>query len=561
MKDFFKNKTNIILVTVLVLLCSLTVYLFVMIYGPKNVVAIDFSNLTEQEILEWKKSNELSDDVFSISYQYNEEVEKDKVCYQSVKEGDSITNGISIIISNGPDPDLEIKLPNISEMDYEKMKEWLDNNKFSNYHFAYVLDDEHEKNAVLNINVQNSAKRSDEIIIFISAGNGEDDPNITVPDFKSYSIAEINEWGEANRINIKINYVLSSTYASGTIIEQSLSSFSEISIGSTITITISQGVGITMKDFYNSTRSNVEIWCKENNIKASYYYVESNSVSENRVVSTEPKAGILIGSGDSIKVYLAKEKENKETVIVDGDRLNKTEKEFVEYIKSLGLNPVKGSTEYFSTTIIKGNVFSYDDGEFDKGSNINYNLSAGPYTFVANEYNGKSKGTVNSLISEYNNRNAHISVKFNEVETNKYNEGITFDCKSSKNGINTNVTCSIAKKESGSEPSPSPSPSPSPTPSSSPSPTLSPTPTPTPTPEQENYIGTKLLYSSPDGYDATLELVNRNLGVFDLTIVDGFDEVLASGQIISISVGNYGTAYDPGLYPISTEVVVVINKK
>lgn len=610
MKDFFKSKTNIILLTVLIILIVIAGFLAYSMFGPEDVLAINFSNLTENEVIEWKQSNELSDEIVKIRYEYSEEVEKGQVSYQSVKEGESISNGITIVISLGYDPDLEVALPSLDNMTKSTMKQWLDENKFSNYSFEYVLDEENEVDKVIKLNVQGKAKRSDEIIVTVSAGDDIDNVIITVPNFSTYTKAQIDEWADNNRINVKYNYVISSAYAEGKIIEQSIEAESEIRVGDSITITISQGSGVSMPDFYNSSRNTVDNWSKENNIKVNYYYVESATVKENYVVSTDPKAGILIGSGNTVKVYLSSGK-TEEAVTVAGDKLNSTEAAFIEYIKSLGLNVNKSNVTYFSTTIAKGNIYSYDDGSFKKGDTINYALSEGPYAFNSADYNGKSKSQAQSVATSYNNRNAHINITFKDVETSNYDNGITFACQATSSGINVSVTCNVAVNKDTESPEPSPSEPPtieyvnvpnyvgksSPCASNAGScaidsitynisyetsdtyeagivirqdktgnqPVNSTVNLVVSSGIRTSYIGIPDLYAANtamgEGYAEALDRVTRNLGVFDLTIETISDTALSDGQIASISVGDYGTSYNPGQYPVNTKVVVVIVKK
>lgn len=609
MKDFFKNKTNILLLSMLVVLIGVAIYLIYSLVVPKGAVAIDFSNLTENEVLEWKAKEGIDDALFTIRYEYNEEVEKGHVAYQSIKAGESIGAGITIAISNGPDPNLEVELPSVDAMTKTSIKEWFDTNKFTNVVYEYVISETLEKDKVVALSKSGKVKRSDEIIVKISAGDNADGVKVTVPNFAEYTIEEISKWAEENFITVRYNHTVSSTYPDGKVIEQSVKPQTEVSVGEIITITISQGNGISVKDFYNSSRSAVDTWCKENNIKVSYSYVSSSKVKENLVVSTDPKAGTLIGSGDTLKVYLSEgEKEKEEKVTVDANHLKKSEEEFVKYITGLGLKANKGNVAYFSTTINAGLIYAYDDGEFKKGETINYYLSVGPYKFSGSEYNGKTKSQVSNLVNGYNERNAHITVKYNEVTSDKYQKDVVFDCKSSTSGKNTTVTCSLSK---GSATTPSPSPSPTPTPDekvtvknyvgqSSPcgsndACTIETINYKVTYQESEKYdkgvvisqdksgelaknstvnlvvssgvkmayIGQKTIYSSSNNnYDEALDNIQRNLGVFtNLSIETTSDAPEANGQIVSISVGDYGEDYTPGNYPINTPIKVVISKK
>lgn len=605
MKDFFRNKTNIILTAVLAVLVVAAAFLLWQMFGPEPIKAIDFSKLNEDEVKEWQTQYGVSDDLLTIRYEYDEEVEKGYVVYQSIKEGEDISDGITIVISNGYDPNLELELPDIEGLTKTDLKSWFDTNHFSEYRFEYVLSEDKPLDMVIALNKSGKAKRSEEIIATVSAGNDAENIIITVPDFKDYTKEEIDEWAQNNMVNVHYTYVLSPNYPSGAVIEQNIESQTEITVGTVINITISQGNGVAVEDFYGTSRSYVDNWCKANGIKVAYYYTAS-SLGENLVVSTDPKAGTLIGNGSTLTVYLSEGQKEKETVNVGDDLLNMSESAFVEHIKSLGLNASKSNTTYFSTTIASGNIYSYEDGDFPIGDTITYSLSIGKYSFNADEFNNKSKSSANTLVQNLNARNAHVSIKFNNVETSDYSENTVYGCTASASGINTNITCNVAitSASSGSDGNDKPSvetvnvpnyvgqASPCGNDSSCTIDSINYSVSYDYSDTYDSgivisqsasgvvnqgtkislvvsqgietaYIGDKDLYNGGD-YESSLASINRNLSVFNLTIENHNiqnDEDYSDGQIISIIVGNLGEAYTPGEYPVSTSVLVTIAKK
>ena len=123
----------------------------------------------------------------------------------------------------------------------------------------------------------------------------------------------------------------------------------------------------------------------------------------------------------------------------------KSEQEFVEFIDKLKLVPIKLGTLYYSTTIVRGSVYKYDDGKFKVGTEIKYNLSAGPYKFNADDYNGKTVEQINAMVTSLNDVNAHVNFAYKEKETNEHKAGLTYGCEASKDGVRTNVACVLAK--------------------------------------------------------------------------------------------------------------------
>lgn len=246
MKRFFENKLNVILSVVLVAVIGLGVWAGFTFFGnpfDKSVTAIDFSTMNKTEVEKWISDNGLDNSVYNYSYQYDETVEKDYVVYQSVKEGDTITNSLTIVYSNGQDPNGTTDIANaIKNMSYEDIKQWFILNEYTNVTYVFETSDTYEFGQVISVNPSN-ATRNDAITVTLSYGKNIEDIETTVPDFSTYTKSEIEDWANEYSIVLKFNYESHDQAKEDEFLSQSVTKGTTIKGGSNLIVTLSSGSG------------------------------------------------------------------------------------------------------------------------------------------------------------------------------------------------------------------------------------------------------------------------------------------------------------------------------
>lgn len=374
MKDFFKNKLNIALSIVVLVIVGLAIFLLLNVFGvsfSKSIEAIDFSTYNKTQVEEWVKENKLKDGVYSFTYEYNDTIEKDYVIYQSVKAGDKITDVLSIIYSNGKDPSGKIDMPTItSSTTEEEVESFLNTNGFTNIIYVYQTSDTVAFGNVISIN-PTSASQEETVTVTVSQGKNIDDISVEVPYFKEYTKEQITRW--ANKYAVELKFT----------------------------------------------------------------YETSDSAKEDEYLSQSPVAGKTINGGDNLTIVLSSGQSSSSSTttatIPDGPYLGLSESDFLAKLKELGFtNTKKSSTTYYSETLDKNSVYSYDDGTFPTTRTINYALCEGKYTFSASNYNGLTQDNAKKKVTDEANRNARVSgtklsINFTSGDTTG-TEGNTYDC-------------------------------------------------------------------------------------------------------------------------------------
>ena len=443
----FKNKTITILAAVLVANIALISYLgYQTYYKEKPVEAIDFKTLTEDEIKDWYSQNFESKDGLKFEYEYNDLIEEGKIISQSVKPGENIgeSKEITIVISNGHDPDKEIKLPNFVKEKYtkDKIEKFFNDNYFSDVNFEYKVSSE-PKDTVINVNVENKAKRNQLILITLSAGESDEEIEIEVPDFKDYSLKNAKAWGNSNSVTIRINYVFSNNFPEGKIISQSVKAGLTVNPGYRIDLQVSMGKGITVKDLTNETKNDAIKWIESNKLNYRLIFEFNDKIDDGKIIYTEPKAGSMIAEGEKVILHISKGKDPDLIEVKVDSKKGSSIKDFETYIKGLGLNCYKKGSSY-DDEIGENLVLSNDTGNFRKNKSVGYTVSLGKFSLDIKAFQNKNISEADHYVSQNNALNAGIIFATNKVHSETVEKNVLFNC--SANGNKVTCDLSLGKK-------------------------------------------------------------------------------------------------------------------
>ena len=397
MKRFFSSKLNVCLTILLIIVVGVAVWLGFSTFGnpfSKDVNAINFVGMSKIEVEKWVEENDLLD-AYNSSYQYDETVEKDIVVYQSVKEGAVIGDKLTIVYSQGKDPNNTVDLgETLKDKTYKETKEWFSQNEYSNVIYKFETNENIEFGKLISVTPISAAK-TDTIEVVVSYGKSIEEITTTVPNFATYTKDEIEAWGKEYAIDVEIKYETSQKVDKEEFISQSVSEGQEIKGGESLVVVLSGG---------------------------------NEAATEKADTQKETST-------------------NKKTI--PDSYIGLTESEFISKLKELGFtNLAKSSITYYAESLGKDTVYYYDDGTFDTSKAINYALCAGKWSFDANEFNGLTTENATTKVKDLQNRNAKvngsvISISFTNGTENSDNAGKTYDC--SING--SKISCKVYIKK------------------------------------------------------------------------------------------------------------------
>lgn len=196
--------------------------------GPKIKVP-DLTNMSMSEITDWVIKNKLK---LEFTDKYDDSVEDNNVISASHKKGDVVKQGdtIKIVLSKG-----NLKMPKFKTL--TEFRDWADKYEIK-YEEKHEFSDEVEAGEVIEYSYKTGdiIKNNDVIIITISDGK-----KLGVPNLKGKTKKEISNILDDLELNYNFVYKYSDNVKEGKAISQSISAGSEVSKGTTITITLSKG--------------------------------------------------------------------------------------------------------------------------------------------------------------------------------------------------------------------------------------------------------------------------------------------------------------------------------
>lgn len=450
MKLTFKTKLLMVIALVLFAATIGLGFYYISIAGSSGPELENFSGSSKEAVLAWAAANKVKEDRIVFAYEYSETADADTVISQSIEEADTLrsTDTLTITLSNGPDPDLMVTIPDFQGKKIGEIQTWFQTNRFSNVVYTYTASEEIPADTFVSSTPPSgkSAKRSSKVTIAISTGNETEETEVievTVPDFSSYTKTNIQAWGSSNRIGISFETKASDTIAKDKVISQTPKAGTKIRQGSSVSIVLSAGKGLTVTSFVGQSKTEADAWVRANGLKA-VYQTQYSDTRENIILSQDPSSGAIAEGGtitfriSAGKVvlddYTGRSKAEIEAAIADlntrhnrsanlrlsvkesesdspvgtilsqsasgslspgstitittavGKRITvkdyagKSETEFRSYLSSLGLKP--GNIAYaYHDSYANGVIIRNDTGTFAEGSSISYTVSRGSYDF------------------------------------------------------------------------------------------------------------------------------------------------------------------------------------
>lgn len=416
-----RRKRNIIVILIL-LITSLLSYLIY--YNLTHIKIVDLVGKTVTEASDWALENKVT---LNKKTEYSTSVKKGEVISQVTEEGESIKKGsiITLTVSDGPDPDVKVVIPDFKNYDVSDIEKWIEENYLLNYNVSYIYHNSLEYgkfiNYVLSDGKEESFKRKNRINFYVSKGQEKVSDEVKVIDLTSKTKTEIIKWGNEN--NIKINFIetFSSDYPIDQVIKQSVESGEKVVKGSSINITISKGEGVKIPDFNNYTKEDAQSFATNNNLNINIKEEYKEGYTKGSFISQSVKVNSTLKSGDEIIVTYALGKISIESY-EDSSLAS-----FENYISELNNKGAHINVNYkyeYNDSVLKNHIIYQDikNINVEQGQVITIVISKGNEVMV-NNYLSKTKEEIKT-----NEICDSLTCIFEEVEYSgsDYNKGQIF---------------------------------------------------------------------------------------------------------------------------------------
>ena len=273
---------------------------------PTKSVVLDFRNQQVIKAMKWANSHNIN---LTTKYEYSDEFETNTIMKQSV-EPDTLTSKVKsmeVVVSNGPNYDLEVNIPDMIGWNIDDVVEVIKKNKMDHVTIDYEFRDDITRDEEFEQNKSGNMKRSDELKLKFSLGREEDLEPVELKDLTDMEEFDATLWLKRNGIQYDIIYeynddvekgnVIKTDPKKGTVIKQS-----EMKIK----LYISKGKKITAPDFTTMSLEEIEEWANQNHMKINYSSEYSNSVKIGKVIRASVQKGDTIDEGTTIHIITSK---------------------------------------------------------------------------------------------------------------------------------------------------------------------------------------------------------------------------------------------------------------
>ena len=351
----------------------------------------NFTGKSLTEVVSWASKNKVT---LTQDYEYSDMIPAYHIISQDNVEGSKLKDAkeLTVSISEGPNPDKEIIIPDMVSWDSNRVIEYVNDNYLNNVEVEFVESDK-AVDTVIEQNNSGSMKRSDKLKLTFSLGEEFDDSDVKIPDFVGMSEFEVTFFLKQHRISYELKDGFSKKIERGKVSKQSVPAGKMVKVDDEdekVVITISKGESIKVPRLKKMSMVEITNWVVENKLKLEFTNKYDDSVKENHVISANYEEGDKVEQGMTIKAVISK-----------GRLVMQSFQSYEEFRKWAEKYDVAYEERHeFSEDVASGEVisYSYKNGEVIKnGDSIVVTISDGKECRVPNLIGMSKKEVMEAL--------------------------------------------------------------------------------------------------------------------------------------------------------------------
>lgn len=298
-----KQKRKKILIGASIILALVLSY--VVYYQMTRIKMPDFQDKSVTEARKWAAENRME---LEIKEAYSLKSESSDVMKQGVAPGKNVKKGstISLTVSEGPDPEEIIKLPDFKTIGEKEASEFVTKNKAENLSILTEYSDKVEKGKFIRMDFSDKEvtsenyRRRDSLNVYYSKGKEVFEKDIPVPDFSGKMKNDVEDWAQKNSIAMTYEEVDSDKIEEGKIISQSIEKNKKIAKKDKMSVKISLGKAIIVPNYgYYSAESSLTA---VEGLDLSVQQLFSDAVPYGQLISQSVEAGTKLTAKNSKSV-------------------------------------------------------------------------------------------------------------------------------------------------------------------------------------------------------------------------------------------------------------------
>lgn len=359
----------------------------------------DFRDKSLVEVIEWSQKNKIK---INQVYEYSDLVDEYHVIHQSKKEGTLVKNlkELDIVISEGPNPDKEIIIPDMTTWHSKRVLKYIKENKLNHVEVEFQISDKN-KDTVIEQSKSGNIKRSDELKLIFSLGEEEQLEDTKLIDFTNMEEFEAIFFLKQHSIKYEIKKEFSNHIKRDAVMKQNKKMGTMVKPNdeeNKVILTISKGKKIKIPDLTKYNIVEITNWAIKNKLKLEFKNQYDDSVALNKVISSNYNKGDIVEQRTLITVTISK-----------GKLVMLSFKNIDDFRTWASKNKVNYEEKYeFNTEVKEGEIISYSHKKGDTIKNsdtIIITISQGKKVTVPNLV-GKTKDAaikeLKSLNLKYN---------------------------------------------------------------------------------------------------------------------------------------------------------------
>ncbi|MDD6468041.1 MAG: PASTA domain-containing protein [Erysipelotrichaceae bacterium] len=402
---FFYNRKNKISISHSLSSFLLTIFLIISSCNYLNVLSLpvrdtlpNFYNMNIQDAKEWADNFEIE---IIEQYENSDVIEKYHVFGQSVNAGTLIDDvkTLELIISDGPNYDKSIVIPQMLGWTLDEVKEFIKENFLTHVNITFQHSEE-EQYIVIEQDRYGKMFRRDEINLNFSL-NENMLKDIAMIDLTNQSEFEATLWLMMNGIPYTITRDFSSSVDRDFVISQSIKASEIVNKDSNVELVISKGKEIVVPNLTKMSVKEVTQWIIDNNLDITFTDAYDDTVDLGSIIRANYQENDVIEEGTLIEIVTSKGQLKMESF--------NSLREFKSWAELY--NVKYKEVREFHNTIQRGNIisFSHKVGDIIKnGETITVTISKGKAVTVPN-FKGKTKS---KIVSECNQLNLSCSFSY-----------------------------------------------------------------------------------------------------------------------------------------------------
>ena len=263
----------------------------------------NFQGKSITEVMKWASKNNVK---VTQEYEYSDMVPEYDVISQEIEKKDNKITGITVAVSEGPNPYKEIIVPSMLTWDSERVIDYVKTNYLSNVIVDFVSSDQ-AKDTVIEQSASGNLKRNDELHLVFSFGEELGFTEVKLIDFTKMSKFEVEFFMKQHQLRYDFDSDFSNSIKRGYAMKQSIAAGETVQIDDQrILVTISKGPKVKVPELKKMDLEEITEWAIKNKVKLSFTDQYDESVKENDIISVNYDKGSIVEQGTVIKVTLSR---------------------------------------------------------------------------------------------------------------------------------------------------------------------------------------------------------------------------------------------------------------